>query len=130
MSGRLIRYPKITTISDKRTYGLGRMVLTHQLTKNIHIFAKNPHLFGLDIGKINIRGDILETMSHLKIKVFSSIETKKKGVFSSFLLLHEVEYKMAWRLVRRRHGGRTVVGELGVLNILLKAGGQSFCGAI
>lgn len=34
-SGLIIRYPKITTFSAKRTYGLGRMALTHQLTKNI-----------------------------------------------------------------------------------------------
>ncbi len=35
-------------------------------------FRKNWHLFGLDIGKINICGDILETRCHLEIMVFSS----------------------------------------------------------
>ena len=58
------------------------------------------------------------------------IETKKMAFFSFYLLLHEVEYEMAWRLVGRRHGERTVVGDLDVLSILLKAGGQSFCGPI
>jgi len=35
-------------------------------------FHKNRHLFGLDIGKINIRGDIMESQRHLKIRVFFS----------------------------------------------------------
>jgi len=38
--------------------------------------------------------------------------------FSFYLLLHEVEYKMAWRLVGRRHGEHPAVGDLDVLNIL------------
>lgn len=58
------------------------------------------------------------------------IETKKMAFFSFYLLLHEVEYKMAWRLVGRIHREHAVVGDLNVLNILLKAGGQSFCGTI
>jgi hypothetical protein len=33
---------------------------------------KNKHLFGLDIGKINICGVILVTRCHLKIRVFFS----------------------------------------------------------
>jgi len=36
--------------------------ITHRkLSKNICIFAKNRHLFGLDIGKISICGDKMVT---------------------------------------------------------------------
>jgi len=45
---------------------------TLKFSINICIFTKNRHLFGLDIGKINICGDILVTRCHLKIRVFSS----------------------------------------------------------
>ena len=43
-----------------------------KLSKNICIFAKNWYLFGLDIGKINICDEKMESRCHLKIRVFFS----------------------------------------------------------
>jgi hypothetical protein len=63
---------------------------------------------------------------------FCRTHRNQKMAFSSFyLLLHEVEYKMAWRLVGRMLAGEGIaVGDLGVWTTLSKAGGQSFCGTI
>jgi hypothetical protein len=36
------------------------------------------------------------------------IEAKKNGAFSFYLLLHEIEYKMAWRFLRTCTGERAV----------------------
>ncbi len=47
--------------------------------KKYSFLDKNGHLFGLDIGKINICGVILVTRCHLKIRGFSAPE---RGDFS------------------------------------------------
>jgi len=51
MSGRLIRYPKITTFSDKRTYEYKKSALTNQLTNRTQKRLKNadilPGLYNL-----------------------------------------------------------------------------------
>jgi len=44
--------------------------------------AKNQHLFGLDIGKIKICSDKMETDCHLEIKVFFS--SWKRWLFEGF----------------------------------------------
>jgi hypothetical protein len=71
-------------------------------------------------------------LKQVKKRCFAGlIETKKWRFFSFYLLLHEVEYNMAWRLVGRTQAGEGIaVGDLDVLIILLKAGGQGFCGTI
>ena len=73
---------------------------------------------------------ITAVLKQTKKSRFAGLIETKKMAFFSFYLLPEVEYKMAWRLVGRRHREHAVVGDLNVLSILLKAGGKSFCGTI